>query len=253
MNRRFEFGIAFISNPFVAAIVGAAVGFFICWSTVARPLVGHLDQREKSLHEWERINRQEREAIANIHTISTEELRKWVSTLDEQNTRYAQLQTLLHKQELSLLGPATTHLWIALSAVLGVVGFAAWMIRDSNADAARTLQNAVAVLPSLREALRERRAALEAATPEVTRLEASYAATICASPSDRRTGRIKRFMRNESYGFIAADDGGENIFFHKRNVKLAESQLISEGNVVSFRLSKDARGRARAEDIEIDG
>lgn len=143
------------SNPLFAGIVGASVGFFLCWSTMVRPLVVHLDQREKALHEWERINRQEREAIADIKTIGTEELRKWVSTLDEQNTRYAQLQSLLHKQELSLVGPATTHLWISLIAVLGVVGFAMWMMRDSNADAARTLHSAVAVLPSLREALRK--------------------------------------------------------------------------------------------------
>jgi hypothetical protein len=145
-----------MKNPFVTGLVGLALGAILCWWFMVRPLESRLDAREKSLQEWERINRMERESIANIKTISVEELRKWVSTLDEQNTRYAELQAILHKQEIELTSPATAHLFIALLAGLATVGFASWMVRDSNADAARTLNNAVAVLPSLREALRAR-------------------------------------------------------------------------------------------------
>lgn len=252
MSRRFKAGIALLSNPLVAGIVGASVGFFLCWSTMVRPLVVHLDQREKALHEWERINRQEREAIADIKTIGTEELRKWVSTLDEQNTRYAQLQSLLHKQELSLVGPATTHLWISLIAVLGVVGFAMWMMRDSNADAARTLHNAVAVLPSLREALRDKRTSLEARSTDAVKLEAVTPSHTYALSVNRKTGKVKRFIAEKAYGFIAPDGGGVEIFFHKSCVKLLESQEIADGIAVSFRLSKDRSGRPCAEDVEID-
>lgn len=253
MSGRFEAGFALLSNPLVAGIVGASVGFFLCWSTMVRPLVVHLDQREKSLHEWERINRQEREAIADIKTIGTEELRKWVSTLDEQNTRYAQLQSLLHKQELSLVGPATTHLWISLFAVLGVVGFAMWMMRDSNADAARTLHSAVAVLPSLREALRDKRAALEAPATDAVRLESVNPSQTRALPVNRKTGKVTRFIADRAFGFIAPDDGDVEIFFHKRNVKLSDSQGIADGIAVSFRLGKDRSGRPCAEDVEISG
>lgn len=252
MSRGIQSGIAYLSNPLFAGIVGASVGFFLCWSTMVRPLVVHLDQREKALHEWERINRQEREAIADIKTIGTEELRKWVSTLDEQNTRYAQLQSLLHKQELSLVGPATTHLWISLIAVLGVVGFAMWMMRDSNADAARTLHSAVAVLPSLREALREKRQALESPATDTRHLERPNLNLTRALPTNRKKGRVKCFLGEKAYGFIIPDEGNDEVFFHKNSVKLtSESQAISEGDVVSFRLDKDRSGRPCAEDVEI--
>jgi cold shock CspA family protein len=250
-----KFGVNFgwLSNPLVAGVVGASIGFLLCWSTMVRPLVVHLDQREKSLHEWERINRQEREAIADIKTIGTEELRKWVSTLDEQNTRYAQLQSLLHKQELSLVGPSTSHLWISLVAVLGVVGFVMWMMRDSNADAARTLRSAVAVLPSLREALRENRAALEEPATDAVRLEAVNPSHTRALSTNRKTGKVTKFIPDRAFGFIVPDDGGAEVFFHRSTVKSLDSRRIADGIAVSFRLGKDRSGRPCAEDVEISG
>lgn len=253
MNKGIERGIAYLSNPLVGLLAGVAVGFLLCWFTMVRPLVVHLDQREQSLREWERINRQEREAIADIKTIGTEELRKWVSTLDEQNTRYAQLQSLLHKQELSLVGPATTHLWISLLAVLGVIAFAMWMMRDGNADAARTLHSAVAVLPSLREALREKRTLLEPPTFDNRTLPASSSTSGRVLPNNRKSGKVTCFFAEKAYGFIASNDGGDEVFFHSDSVKLAsDSQGIREGDVVSFRLSSDRSGRPCAEDVEIE-
>jgi CspA family cold shock protein len=253
MSGRFESVLGWISNPLFAGIVGAALGFLLCWSTIVRPLVLHLDQREKSLHEWERINRQEREAIASIKMIGTEELRKWVSTLDEQNTRYAQLQSTLHKQELSLVGPATVHLWISLIAVLGMVGFALWMMRDSNADAARTLQSAVAILPSLRESLRDKRTAMELPVNDVTQLESGNPSLTRTLQVGRKTGKVKHYIADKAYGFVSPDDGGAEIFFHKRSVRLSGSQVIANGITVSFRLGKDRNGRTCAEDLVING
>ncbi len=214
-------------------------------------MVVHLDQREKSLREWERINRQEREAIATIKTISTEELRKWVSTLDEQNTRFAELQSLLHKQEIQLVSPATTHLWISLLALIGVVGFAMWMIRDANADAARTLHNAVALLPSLREGLRDKRTAL--AGTDTVQLGAVDISIPREIPFNRKTGIVKRFIADKAYGFIEPDEGGFELFFHKSSIKLSESSKIADGMVVSFCLGKDRNGRPCAEQVEICG
>src|SRR5205823_1996407 len=83
-----------------------------------------------------------------------EELRKWVATLDEQNVRFAEIERRLHGQEVELGGTPVGYLLIALFALLGTVGFVAWMVRDGNADAARTLENASAVLPSLAASLR---------------------------------------------------------------------------------------------------
>jgi CspA family cold shock protein len=238
-------------NPWFSALIGLSAGFLICWYSMVRPMGVHLAQREKALLEWDQINRQERQAIANIKTISTEEIRKWVSTLDEQNSRFNEIQSRLHKQEVSLISPGTVHLWISLIFVLGMAGFAIWMIRDSNADAARTLQSAVAVLPSLREALKDKQMALAASASNTVRLEESNPGQSRALLTNRLTGKVKRYLEDKEYGFIAPDDGSIELFFHKNNVKPSGSKGIAEGISVSFRLGKDRIGRSLAEDIEV--
>lgn len=156
------------SNPLVTAVLGAAVGFVFCWWFLAMPLRSSLAAREESLQEWERINRLERAAVADMKTISTEELRKWVATIDDQNTRYAEMTRRLHQQEIALTGPGTSYLVLAVIALLGTAGFVAWMARDANADAAVTLNNAVAVLPALRAGLDERISAERVTTGKLT-------------------------------------------------------------------------------------
>jgi hypothetical protein len=144
------------ANPVVTAVVGAAVGFLFCWWFLAMPLRTSLAAREEALQEWERINRLERAAVADMKTISGEELRKWVATIDDQNTRYAEMTRRLHQQEIALSGPGTTYLVLAVISLLGTAGFIAWMVRDGNANAAVTLNNAVAVLPALSAGLEQR-------------------------------------------------------------------------------------------------
>jgi len=240
-----------MKNPFVAGFVGLALGLILCWWFMVRPLEARLAAREKSLQEWERINRMERESIANIKTINIEEFRKWVSTLDEQNTRYAELQTILHKQEIELTGPATTHLFIALIAVLGTVGFAAWMVRDSNADAARTLNNAVAVLPSLREALRDRLGdAVSIETGKAIAIEATKP-SLLAPPM--ASGSIVKYIDEKGFGFISPDSGGDEIFFHKDQLIAPPTKRLDVGLRVSYQNGKDGKGRPCAKRVSVLG
>jgi len=70
-----------------------------------------------------------------------------------QNVRFAELQARLRKQELGMSDLTAPYLWIVLIAVLGACGYIVFLVRDGNADAARTLDNAVAVLPALRRSL----------------------------------------------------------------------------------------------------
>ncbi len=138
-------------NPMFGGLVGLLIGFaaalIFCWFTWVRPLQANLDAREASLQEWERINRMEREAVQTIKTISIEELRKWVATVDEQNSRFAELQRIAHEREMQLAGPAHTYILIAAAVVLGVVGLVVFWLRDGNASAATTLDNIAGLAP----------------------------------------------------------------------------------------------------------
>jgi len=151
-SRSGRFG-SYVGNPFVAGAAGLSMGILFAWFSMVWPLTKQLEARENSLEQWSRINREEQEAISKIKTLSTTELRRWVATIDEQNVRYAQLQQEIHRQELALAEPAFGYLTVAVVAVLGTAGFLAWISRDVNADAARTLENASSVLPSMRKAL----------------------------------------------------------------------------------------------------
>jgi len=241
---------AVFGNPWLTLVLGGLIGFALCWSSMVRPLKVHLDEREAALHEWERINRTEREAVANIKTISTESMRKWITAVDEQNVRFAEIQSLLHKQEIALTGPATTEMVIALLAVLLVFGFVAWMIRDSNAEAARTLQSAIAVLPTLKDVIRNR---------EITAKEASVKSSILTEESHRRvvasversTGTILEYLDDPSYGYIAPADGGDKVSFNKNELSDTMSSLLRPGLQVSYIDGKDSQGRDCAKDVQV--
>ena len=204
--------------------------------------------REESLEEWSRINREERQAISDIKTISTEELRKWVATLDEQNVRYAQLQRAVHRQELALSGPAYGYVLIALLAVLGTGAVFVWITRDSNADAARTLENAASVLPSLRKALEAGRGEqlLESEDGLSTAISAQRAALV---EPDEVTGVVDRYSQDKAYGWISPDGGGEHVFFHKNELRFDCDSGIPAGLRVTFRYGTDRKGRNCALDI----
>jgi hypothetical protein len=131
----------------VGLLVGFAAALVFCWFTWVRPLQANLDAREKSLQEWERINRLEREAVGTIKTISVEELRRWVATVDEQNTRFAELQRIAHEQEMQLAGPAHTYIVITATFVLGVVALVVFWLRDGNTSAATTLDAIAGLAP----------------------------------------------------------------------------------------------------------
>ncbi len=138
-------------NPWFGGLIGLLIGFaaalIFCWFTWVRPLQANLDAREESLREWERINRMEREAVATIKTIWIEELRNWVATVDEQNSRFAELQRIAHEREMQLAGPAHTYILIAAAVVLGIVGSVVFWLRDGNASAATTLDNIAGLAP----------------------------------------------------------------------------------------------------------
>lgn len=67
--------------------------------------------------------------------------------------------------------------------------------------------------------------------------------------SSRRTGNIKRLVRDKGFGFIADAEGAE-YFFHRTAAANFQIDEVHEGAAVSFLPSQGPKG-PRAEDVRL--
>jgi cold shock protein len=56
------------------------------------------------------------------------------------------------------------------------------------------------------------------------------------------TGRVLQFDQSRGYGFVAAEDGGEDIFLHA-SVFHGDPDLLVPGTIVEFQVMAGDRGR----------
>lgn len=66
------------------------------------------------------------------------------------------------------------------------------------------------------------------------------------------TGTVKFFNKEKGFGFVARDDGGEDVFVHISAVEQAGFEGLASGQPMSFTLV-DRNGRISATDLKIDG
>ena len=59
------------------------------------------------------------------------------------------------------------------------------------------------------------------------------------------TGIVKWFNPSKGYGFIAPEDGSNDVFVHITAVESAGMHSLSEGQKISFELTTE-RGKTRA-------
>ena len=62
-------------------------------------------------------------------------------------------------------------------------------------------------------------------------------------------GTVKWFNDAKGFGFIAPDDGGEDLFAHFASIKGDGFKTLSEGQRVKFNVTKGPKG-LQASDIE---
>jgi CspA family cold shock protein len=66
------------------------------------------------------------------------------------------------------------------------------------------------------------------------------------------TGKVKWFNGQKGFGFIAPDDGGNDVFVHISAVERAGLSHLNEGQKVSFDLKTDPRrGKSSAENLKL--
>ncbi len=60
--------------------------------------------------------------------------------------------------------------------------------------------------------------------------------------SERITGRVKWFNEDKGYGFIARDDGGDDVFLHFSALNMSGFKTIADDTAVEFEVEENERG-----------
>lgn len=64
------------------------------------------------------------------------------------------------------------------------------------------------------------------------------------------TGTVKWFNATKGFGFIAPDDGGQDVFVHISAVERSGMQNLVEGQKVGFEVARDKRtGKSAAQNL----
>ena len=64
------------------------------------------------------------------------------------------------------------------------------------------------------------------------------------------TGTVKWFNAGKGYGFIANDEGGEDVFVHFSAIQTEGFKTLREGQKVTFEVEEDAaKGKLRASNV----
>ena len=63
------------------------------------------------------------------------------------------------------------------------------------------------------------------------------------------TGSVKWFNAGKGYGFITADEGGEDIFVHYSVIQVEGFKKLVDGQRVSFEVTTEENGKLRAANV----
>lgn len=69
--------------------------------------------------------------------------------------------------------------------------------------------------------------------------------------AERIEGRVKWFNEDKGYGFIARDDGGEDVFLHFSEIQKEGFKTIREDQAVEFSVEMGPKGPKATNVIEV--
>ena len=65
------------------------------------------------------------------------------------------------------------------------------------------------------------------------------------------TGTVKWFNESKGFGFIAQDNGGDDVFVHFSAIKGGGFRTLTEGQKVSFEIEKGTKGGLQAVNVNV--
>jgi CspA family cold shock protein len=65
------------------------------------------------------------------------------------------------------------------------------------------------------------------------------------------TGIVKWFNDSKGFGFIAQDEGGEDVFVHHSAIQADGYRTLAEGQKVEFEVSKENKGLRAANVVPV--
>ncbi|WP_417458328.1 cold-shock protein [Kordiimonas sp.] len=67
------------------------------------------------------------------------------------------------------------------------------------------------------------------------------------------TGTVKWFNMSKGYGFIAPDEGADDVFVHISALKAANIAVLHEDEKVTFEVEEGPKGRTVATNLKLLG
>ena len=64
------------------------------------------------------------------------------------------------------------------------------------------------------------------------------------------TGTVKWFKNEKGFGFLTQDNGGEDVFVHHTSIDMPGFKSLTEGQKVSFEITKGDKG-LQATDVKL--
>lgn len=64
-------------------------------------------------------------------------------------------------------------------------------------------------------------------------------------------GTVKWFNPDKGYGFIANDEGGEDVFVHFSAIQIDGFKTLNEGQKVTFEVEEDSRSNGKIRAINV--
>lgn len=90
------------------------------------------------------------------------------------------------------------------------------------------------------EAIREAFDAVEIEVDKYREKQANHDVRLSGAPPLR--GVISEIIRDEGYGFIIPEDGGEKVYFHRNAVHELEFEQLEDGMEITFNIEEGEKG-----------